>query len=386
MRETLARIRVKEEHGIRRFLYPLTALVDLPPDLDYERLNIATRDNDLNPERLQLVSDSGQAVPLVVTHVSHKDEQGIETGRRYRLDFAISQGPYEAPEYYLRPAAAPSHPFSDFLHLSHRNSVTTSTQEHFAISIASSPRDATGCHPIHAVAHDGVGHLRDSMAITRNGMALEVRGGTSHLGTPLTAIDGISGSSDNAYQWLTTVQLSACKSWATVRHHYSGAKPDDEFAFSLPFRLSGPISTCDFGIGSGLYGKLQAGVVDEIVWKTQFGKQPYAQWSLMTAGRVDYVGSAATAEEYLPQRWLHLIDRDKSLAVAITEVPDSCREMTIALSAAGDVAVNFKIGEQVPESVTFGVCYHFLNDIPAIAAATNPQSILQPPTVEVLPF
>ena len=33
----------------------------------------------------------------------------------------------------------------------------------------------------------------------------------------------------------------------------------------------------------------------------------------------------------------------------------------------------------------FGVCYHFLNDIPAIAAATNPQSILLPPTVEVLP-
>ena len=33
----------------------------------------------------------------------------------------------------------------------------------------------------------------------------------------------------------------------------------------------------------------------------------------------------------------------------------------------------------------FGVCYHFLNDVPAIAAATNPQSILLPPTVEVLP-
>ena len=33
----------------------------------------------------------------------------------------------------------------------------------------------------------------------------------------------------------------------------------------------------------------------------------------------------------------------------------------------------------------FGVCYHFLNNMPAIAAATNPQSILLPPTVEVLP-
>ena len=123
--------------------------------------------------------------------------------------------------------------------------------------------------------------------------------------------------------------MTACKSWATVTHQLQCAKPHDEVAFTLPLAVTAPTLTCDFGVGSGIYGKLQAGTADEVVWQTNFGRRPYAQWSVATAGRVDYIGEATTAEEFLPQRWFHLIDSDKALAVAITEVPKSCREMTV---------------------------------------------------------
>jgi len=103
-----------------------------------------------------------------------------------------------------------------------------------------------------------------------------------------------------------------------------------------------------------------------------------------TAGRTDYVGEVATAEEFLPQRWFHLIDSDKALAVAITQVPPDCQGMTVRLTHEGDVSVVFRLGDVITGPAEFGVCYHFLNDVPAIAAATNPQSILLPPVVEVL--
>ena len=102
-------------------------------------------------------------------------------------------------------------------------------------------------------------------------------------------------------------------------------------------------------------------------------------------GETDYIGQVATAEEFLPQRWFHLIDSDKALAVAITQLPPDCREMTVRLTHEGDVSIAFKLGDTITGPAEFGVCYHFLNDVPAIAAATNPQSILLPPVVEVLP-
>ena len=166
-------------------------------------------------------------------------------------------------------------------------------------------------------------------------------------------------------------------------HTLEQPKPGDEIVFTLPLAITSPTLTCDFGVGGYVFGKLDANA-SEIVWRTEFGDAPYAKWSVAAAGRVDYLGSVDTAEAFLPQRWFHLIDSDKALAVAITKLPEDCREMTVWLTNAGDVTVTFCLGTTITGPAEFGVCYHFLNDVPAIAAATNPQSILLPPVVEVL--
>ena len=169
-----------------------------------------------------------------------------------------------------------------------------------------------------------------------------------------------------------------------MSHKLTEPNPNDEIVFTLPLAITAPTLTCDFGVGGYVFGKLDE-KASEIVWHTEFGNAPHARWSVATAGRMDYVGEVDTAEAFLPQRWFHLIDSDKALAVAITKVPDDCRDLTVRLTHEGEVSITFRLGETITAPAEFGVCYHFLNDVPAIAAATNPQSILLPPIAEVLP-
>ena len=240
---------------------------------------------------------------------------------------------------------------------------------------------------ISEVVYDGIRHLCGPSGIHRNdNIAWHSSTGAMNHGNsyPLYAnLQAKSRYGDGCFAQ-TKAELTACKSWATVTHTLEQPKPNDEIVFTLPLAVTSPTLTCDFGVGGYVFGKLDSKAT-EIVWQTEFGDAPYAKWTLATARRVDYAGEVETAEAFLPQRWFHLIDSDKALAVAITKMPDACQSLTVRLMVEGDVSVAFRLGDAVSSPAEFGVCYHFLNDIPAIAAATNPQSILLPPTVEVLP-
>jgi len=356
MSEVLACIRVRETAGIRRFLYPLRAQVALPPDTPLQRLRLSDGENDL---------------PLQVTHSGS-----------FRLDFALSLGPHAQRELVLM-EGAPSASLDDPLRLTKNNStgLLLNQQKRFQISLL---YDGT----ISEVVYDGVPLLRGGLQITRNGEPPQAAEGIFYHAVPassaVTAWVGGSRRYPAGTACGTDTEITACKSWATVTHKIKEAQPNDEVVFTLLLAITSPTLTCDFGVGGYVFGKLDAKAT-EIVWRTEFGDAPHARWSVATAGRVDYVGEEVTAEEFLPQRWFHLIDSDKALAVAIKKVPPDCREMTVRLTHEGDVSVAFKMGDTITGPAEFGVCYHFLNDVPAIAAATNPQSILLPPVVEVLP-
>ena len=181
------------------------------------------------------------------------------------------------------------------------------------------------------------------------------------------------------------MEVTACKSWAVLRHVLLQPRMADEIVFQLQLAVTSHVLTSDFGVGGGTYGKLLAGNSQEISWRSDFSHPPAVGWSISTGGRTDYAGKVETSDEFLAQRWFHLIDRDKSLAVGITEMAKSCRETVVTLRSDGTALVKFRLGEPDSGPAVFGLCYHFLNDIPAIAAATNPQSILFPPKVEVFP-
>ncbi len=356
MSEILARIRVRETSGIRRFLYPLTAYVSTA---------------DVDPVDSQIVAPDGTSVPMQMTQWGKK---------QYRIDFAVSLDPFAEQEFLLtddRSNAVIDDPLN--AEIASEKGLIWSRQRRFTMLLR---HDA-----LHRdVVYDGVFFPQDLPTITCNGRPMDV---TKSKHTPvalakLSAYVEAVGRYPDDRAATTHTDITAVKSWEMITHTLEQAKPNDEIVFTLPLAITSPTLTCDFGVGGYVFGKLDSKAT-EIVWRTEFGNAPYAKWTVATAGRVDYVGEVETEEAFVSQRWFHLIDSNKALAVAITRLPDGCQSMTVRLTHDGDVSITFKLGDRVTDHADFGACYHFLNDVPAIAAATNPQSILLPPVVEVLP-
>jgi len=380
MSEILARIRVRETHGIRRFLYPVEVEVALP-------LNISS----MYPKQkqLSLIGSTGQPVPFEKSPVDFKQIMAsvgqLESVHFWNLRFPIFLAPWEETEFRFT---------LDDVHTDLKDPFQLYIPEEGAV-LSSTPNDVvriiqkrlilslTAQGQVAEVIYDGVSHLRGETAITAQNNRISASDETWDFGQHATwtqqKLDYEDGSAAT-----TRAQITAYKSWATMTHCLEQPKPQEEIVFTLPLAITSPTLTCDFGVGGYVFGKLDE-KAPEVVWRTELGDAPHARWSVATAGRTDYVGEVETAETFLPQRWFHLIDSDKALAVAITQVPPDCREMTVRLTHEGDVTVAFRLGEAITGPAAFGVCYHFLNDVPAIAAATNPQSILLPPVVDVLP-
>ncbi len=361
MSEILARIRVRETHGIRRFLYPLSVCIDF---LEAK-----------STVRLRLESIHGEPIPTQAV-VRYECEQW--------LDFAVSLGPYELCDLVLF-EGEPYQELDDPLNVELVDAMNSDKallwveQKRFKIALR---HDALN----RDVVYDGVSFPRELPSITCNSRSARVLEYTNV--PPATAklsawVDALAEYPDGRAS-VTHTKISAVKSWEHIINLLDEPKPHDEVAFTQAFIINSPTLICDFGVGGYIFGKMDRNA-PEIVWHTEFGSAPYAKWTVATAGRVDYVGEVDSAGAFLPQRWFHLIDSDKALAVAITRLPDACRSMTVRLTHEGDVSIAFKLGDSVIDHADFGVCYHFLNDVPAIAAATNPQSILLPPLVEVLP-
>lgn len=368
MSEVFARLRVRETAGIRRFLYPFMGYVRV--------LLVAPKLGEMKTVSeifggFALHNARGENIPRQISVLN-----GVVSSR---LDFSLSLAPYEVQDLMVISGVGLT-TLPDPLQISATlDGGLKNTQERFTAAI--SPEGN-----ISEVVYEGVRHLRGSSQVQRNDKTAwhSSTVAMNHVNSYFlyANLQAKSRYDDGCFAQ-TKAELTACKSWVTLKHTLEQPRPHDEIVFTLPLAITSPTLTCDFGVGGYVFGKLDSKAT-EIVWRTEFGDAPYAKWTVATAGRVDYVGEVESAEAFLPQRWFHLIDSDKALAVAITKLPDTCREMTVRLTIEGDVSIAFKLGETATGPAEFGVCYHFLNDVPAIAAATNPQSILLPPTVEVL--
>lgn len=378
----LGHISIRETHGIRRFLYPVS--LEIPASL-------------LQPtDGAGLIMADGRAIPLQVT------PSETNPGLYCRLDFAVSLSPLEKLELKLLrdgaplpSAAALSAPsitpeaggigkvnrrgtrpagVDDPLQTEEKKRFR-STQRRFSVEF-------DRCGTLHEVVYDSAQHLRAPGAFNLNGRPAALEGVAAFAaGFPLSARVTAVGQYPAGCRAVTHLETTAYKSWVMLTHLLSRTQPEDELLFNLPLAVSSSVVTCDFGVGGGIYGSLQPETCPEMVWKTEFLRSGAVRWSITSSGRTDYVGEVQTIGEYVRQQWFHLVDGRKALAVAVTQIPRCCREMKVTLRDNGDVTVGFRIGEAAEVSAAFGLCCHFLNNIPAIAAATNPQSILLPPVV-----
>jgi hypothetical protein len=381
MSEVLARIRVKEEHGIRRFLYPLSAEFSLPSGTDLQSLGLATT--------------YGEVIPLQVAELSMG---------RYRLDFAVHLGTHRELELELR-EGQPGKSIEDPLQISTNGDTLSSKQQ--LLEMVLSPKGK-----ISNVIYDGVRHLAAPIEVSGGGDTDDRRFlqgliyseetpmnlhdvHVTHGGGPITAWLQTKGRYASGCLATVDTEITACKSWAKVMCRLEDPAPETGVIFTIPFAIESRVVTYDCGLGGGVYGKLEyetdAATVS-IHWKRD--EHNYAEWRINHAPFVsirlgnsnpNYAGYTANAEDFQAQRWFHLIDKDKAIAVAITRVPETWKRLKVRMSHTSGILIECVLDETAIPVAEFGICYHFLNDIPAIAAATNPQSILLPPTVEVLP-
>lgn len=396
MSEVLARLRVREAHGIRRFLYPLTAYVNLPLGTDTSSLQLAPLD--------------GVPVPLQVT-LWHTGE--------YRVDFAVSLAPLQEDTDYLLTIGTPA-PIPDPLRLKHRDGdKLSSLQERFQIVL-----EPTG--EIRNVVYDGVSHLlypaqqeiREdySAAVSRpnpedkpkhdkRGFIIlaatpEIPLNTPNYnigGGPLAAWHQTKGVYADGSPVEVTTEISACKSWVMLNYRLQQPRLDEIIYFNLPLggnfsnAIDGPASRTIFDCGiNGIYGRADywGAYINwfapekpggEIRW--EIGKN-YEYNNGEHTHPVNYTGITPEAE-FQQQRWFHLVNERQAVAVAITKMPYGWQSLKVRVRQY--INLEFRLSAETAGPAEFGVCYHFLNDVPAIAAATNPQSILLPPSVEVLP-
>ena len=392
MSEILARIRVRETSGIHRFLYPLTAYVNLPLDTDTSSLQLAPLD--------------GVPVPLQVTF--------WHTGE-YRVDFAVSLAPLQEDMDYLltigTPAAIP-----DPLRLTHQDGdKLSSLQERFQVVLEPAGK-------VRNVVYDGVPHLRHLVQQgVREDYSAEVsrpdpedkqyKRGLIPLRAapeiPLNTADFNIGGGLLAAWHITrgiyadgspvqmTAEITACKSWVMLNYRLEQPRPGEIIYFSLP--LSGsfdirPITRTIFDCGiNGIYG--QANYYGAYInWFAPKEASRLIRWEVGkgheysneegNTSPVNYTGTTPETE-FQQQRWFHLVNEKQAVAVAITKMPVGWQSLKAELRH--NIYLEFELSAETAGPAEFGICYHFLNDVPAIAAATNPQSILLPPIVEVLP-
>ncbi len=344
-------ITVREEQGIRRFYYPLKTVVSLAEECPLKDLGLQRED--------------GRPVPIQATRAAKQSSL-------VRLDFAVSLDPLQELRLLLFTGAGEGS-IDDPLRVESADYYRC-TQQRFSVEF-----DRTG--HVHQAIYDGKPHLRRKQTTVRNNLAAAATGEPEFFAGPLAARISVPGRYSDGCTCLTELDLTACKSWVGLTHVLSEPRSGDLISFRLPLAPSASLLTCDLGVSGGLYAKLQTESAPDITWLTDFGADGRVHWSLATGGRIDYRGDVPDREQYRSQAWFHLIDSGKALAAAITAVPAECRKMTILLRATGDTVISFQLGDVAGGAASFGICYHFLNDIPALAAATNPQSILRPPVV-----
>lgn len=375
----LAKIIVRETAGIRRFLYPLGKGLYADKDL---RTPLPVKIEPPAPGTSWSVCENdGTLVPSCAVRLLPEAllaDEGFSATDVLGVAFAISLAPYEERELLIVESARVS-TVPDAMRLTFsESSGLTSEQERVRFHICGE----TG---LDSVVYDGIEHLAGTLAITVDGSPIETAKTT--YGPNQDNLGLLTGV------WLcdklntTFYEFTACKSWVTVKHTTNESTAGKSFIFSLPLRAFDEIPTCDFGVGNGVYEKITG---DAVMWTTEFGEKPYARWRVSTVNageeRIDYQGQYETAEEFAGRAWFHWIEKTKALAVAIPGIHHYCDRITVTLARNGKIDIAFTMSRNAPAGAHFSVCYHFLNDIPAIAAATNPASILLPPTVEIRPL
>jgi hypothetical protein len=341
------RLVVTETAGIRRFNYPVNA--KLPGGVTVGRL-----------------LEDGKAVPA-----QFGDGE---------VDFGVSLGPFEKREYTVESGAAAA-----------PGATVREEGEHLVVGYTPSlqwvvPRNLLGF--LHAVRTPRWDYLRPGSM----GLYLRYRddiiyraGGAGPYGAPTKVRIVKQGQFATVLEFTGTEALRGGRSVAsTVWMEFPRTKSwvkaswriEDPDAFvtgqglELNLNLAAEPVLVDFGGGSMVYGRLQAGqgaalAADPKSWRVVLGP---------AAGMEPYVSGRGVAEG-----WAHVMDRERATAAALEDF--GRRSDRIEAFADGRLRIFREHAGAGTKTLTFWL--HFVSMPVQVGAATSPQSMLAPLKVEV---
>ena len=352
-----ARLIIAEDHGIRRFLYPLK--IEIPFSKN-DTLLVAVKD------------ETGALLP----------SEAYYSRNKAIVHFAVSLEPYEKRKLTIFKSELKA-PVPDPLQTECLDDGTiVSRQERITTTLLKNA-------DLGSVVYDNCEHLAGPVTFTLNAeqpdddlLRLKLSGRELSF---RSSTKSYYSANDRFCQ--TDTRLTACKSWVEIDHTIE--EPAGGSVISLDVPLSAPnvdeIPTCDFGLGNGIYSKIDG---DAAMLEADFyGKKPYCCWqvSRLTEGiqRVDYQGGETHAKSLFESLYFHWTLPGRSLAVVVTKLPQTVSHFQAILGRNGRIHISAVLGGAPLRRATFGVVLHFLNNVPAIAAATNPASIIAPPRIIV---
>jgi hypothetical protein len=352
----IAKLKVAEESGIRRFLYPLSVRLKMKSALS---AGIAVQD------------ESGNPLPTEV----------FTAGSILLVTFALSLAPYEIRKLFVvvteEAADIPDPIFS----YSQPDGSLISRQERVTTTISNTLDLAS-------VVYDSIEHLASPVVFKLNGKAADAQ--QCSLQTQQGALSVLALAKrlyvEDGCLATTALSLTACKSWINLTHEVYDAPEGSIISLHMPL-VPGQTSEppiCDFGFGNGAYSKIDG---DAVVVEAVRTDRSYC-WQIARESegieRVDYQGELTTRKTFAESLWFHWTVGNRSLAAAITKLPKGWEHLKMRLGRNGEIEIAVALGRSISKKgAELGVCLHYLNAVPPIAAATNPASILNPPSVSV---
>jgi len=348
------RLVVTETAGIRRFNYPVTAA--LGPNAPAGPLRLV---------------DKGQPAP--------SQSSGQE------IDFNVSLAPYERREYAVETGAPPG---SD-----RKEEAVQTAGEQFLVGYTPNLRFAVPGNLLgflNSVRTPRWDYLRAGspglIVRYRDDILYRVGGWGPHGAPtrarvvkpgPLSAVlefassEALRGS--RSVESVVRMEFPRSKSW--VKTSWTVQDPEgflSGLGLDLHLNLESGPALVDFGGGSMVYGQLRAGQAAALIGGPQ-------SWRVLL-GPVESLEAYVTARSGTAEGWGHLMDRERSTAVAVEDF--GRRQDRIEAGADGRLQIWREARGAGPKTLTFWL--HFVGTPVQIGAATSPQSMLAPPRVEWL--
>ncbi len=348
----VARFRVRETAGLRRFGYPVRATIPA------------------NAASLQLL-ENGKPIPAQFTPV----DKAVD------IDFNVSLGPWETREYRVEPGSLAS------------GAGVSITQADRAFKVHSSsvsievPENMLGL--LGSVKGSNLSYLRPGS----QGLVLNYKddvefraGGIGHWGArtkativkrgPLVCAIRFESTeglrSERTVKSVVDMEFPRSKSW--VELHWKVDDPErsvSSLIADLNLLVEGPPTLVDFGANDTVYDALRPGATFALSaapaeersqrWFVRLNDEPYASGSKPAEG------------------WAHVMDKQRATAIAVAGFGEETRDR-IEVSADGHLLIRRDFSGGSERALHFWL--HFVTMPVQVGAATSPQAMLTPLRIE----